>query len=106
MSDSKHELRFTETNSADDSAGKTWGLEGNLFWYLVGGALQAVDREIDQAAAQLATQDIENRADSERQTEARREERRAQMKEGFRHSREPFQLDTSAPAFPRRRQIP
>ena len=29
------ELRFTDTNSADDSQGKTWGLEGNLFWYLV-----------------------------------------------------------------------
>jgi hypothetical protein len=39
---SKHELRFTETNSADDSAGKTWGLEGNLFWYLVGGAFASV----------------------------------------------------------------
>ena len=39
---SKHELRFTETNSADDSAGKTWGLEGNLFWYLVGGAFSSV----------------------------------------------------------------
>ncbi len=36
------ELRFTETNSADDSAGKTWGLEGNLFWYLVGGAFTSV----------------------------------------------------------------
>src|SRR3984893_8481505 len=34
----KHELRFTETNSADDSAGKTWGLEGNLFWFVAGGA--------------------------------------------------------------------
>ena len=42
MSDSKHALRFTETNSADDSAGKTWGLEGNLFWYLVGGAFASV----------------------------------------------------------------
>ena len=39
---SKHDLRFTETNSADDSAGKTWGLEGNLFWYLVGGAFASV----------------------------------------------------------------
>ena len=37
-----HELRFTETNSADDSAGKTWGLEGNLFWYLIGGAFASV----------------------------------------------------------------
>src|SRR4029453_13816629 len=37
----KYELRFTETNSADDSAGKTWGLEGNLFWFVVGGAFAA-----------------------------------------------------------------
>jgi hypothetical protein len=39
---SNQELRFTETNSADDSAGKTWGLEGNLFWFVVGGAFAAV----------------------------------------------------------------
>ena len=36
------ELRFTETNSADDSAGKTWGLEGSLFWFLTGGVFAAV----------------------------------------------------------------
>jgi hypothetical protein len=40
--DSRHELRFTETNSADDSAGKTWGLEGNLFWFVAGGAFAGV----------------------------------------------------------------
>ena len=39
---SNRELRFTETNSADDSTGKTWGLEGNLFWFVVGGAFAAV----------------------------------------------------------------
>ncbi len=39
---SRHELRLTETNSADDSAGKTWGLEGNLFWFVAGGAFAAV----------------------------------------------------------------
>lgn len=39
---SKQELRFTETNSADDSAGKTWGLEGNLFWFVASGAFAAV----------------------------------------------------------------
>ena len=39
---STHELRFTEANSADDSAGKTWGLEGNLFWFIVGGAFASV----------------------------------------------------------------
>lgn len=39
---SKNELRLTETNSADDSAGKTWGLEGNLFWFVAGGAFAGV----------------------------------------------------------------
>lgn len=32
------EIRFTETNSADDSKGRTWGLDGNLFWFVAGGA--------------------------------------------------------------------
>ena len=33
----KTDLRLTDTNSASDSKGRTWGLEGNLFWYVVGG---------------------------------------------------------------------
>lgn len=33
----KADLRFTDTNAASDSAGRTWGLEGNLFWWLIGG---------------------------------------------------------------------
>jgi hypothetical protein len=33
----KTELRFTDSNAASDSSGRTWGLEGNLFWWLVGG---------------------------------------------------------------------
>ena len=37
-----HELRFTDTNSADDSKGQTWGLEGNLFWFLTGGGFLSV----------------------------------------------------------------
>jgi hypothetical protein len=36
------DIRFTDTNSADDSKGKTWGLDGNLFWYLIGGAFGSV----------------------------------------------------------------
>ena len=42
---SNHEennLRFTETNSSEDSKGKTWGLEGNLFWIAIGGVFSAV----------------------------------------------------------------
>src|SRR5947207_15847928 len=33
----KTELRFTDTNAASDSKGRTWGLEGGPFWWLVGG---------------------------------------------------------------------
>lgn len=35
-------LRFTETNSAEDSQGKTWGLDGNLFWYVAIGTFVSV----------------------------------------------------------------
>ena len=38
----KTELRFTDTNAASDSQGRTWGLEGNLFWWLVGGIGTAI----------------------------------------------------------------
>lgn len=31
-------LRLTDTNASTDSAGLTWGLEGNLVWWLIGGA--------------------------------------------------------------------
>ena len=36
------ELRFSDTNSADDSGGKTWGLDGNLFWLVIGGGFVSV----------------------------------------------------------------
>ena len=36
------ELRLTETNAASDSQGRTWGLEGSLFWWLVGGVGVAI----------------------------------------------------------------
>jgi hypothetical protein len=37
MSPTKSELRLTDTNAASDSKGRTWGLEGGLFWWLIGG---------------------------------------------------------------------
>jgi len=33
----KNELRLTDTNAASDSKGRTWGLAGGLFWWLVAG---------------------------------------------------------------------
>lgn len=30
-------LRLTDTNNATDSSGRTWGLDGNLVWWLIGG---------------------------------------------------------------------
>jgi hypothetical protein len=33
----KTDLRLTDTNAASDSKGRTWGLEGGLFWWLVVG---------------------------------------------------------------------
>jgi Flp pilus assembly protein TadB len=33
----KSELRLTDTNAATDSKGRTWGLEGSLFWWLLAG---------------------------------------------------------------------
>ncbi len=91
----------TQQLQASTTDAETQKLTGVLVGY--NAELQAVDKEMDQAAAQVATQDIENRADKERQDEARREERRAQMEEGTRRFGEVFRLDTTAPAFPRRR---
>ena len=37
MNANKNELRLTDTNAASDSKGRTWGLDGGLFWWLIGG---------------------------------------------------------------------
>lgn len=87
----------TEQLQAATTDAETQKLTGVLVGY--NAELQAVDREIDQAAAELTTQDIENRADKERQEQARREERQAQMQEGTQRFGQVFQLDSSAPAL-------
>ena len=83
---------------ASTTDAETQKLTGVLVGY--NAELATVDHEIDQAAAQVATQDAENRADRERQEEARREERQAQMEESFRQYGEVFRLETTAPQFP------
>lgn len=42
MKESIQQVRFTDTNAADDSKGRTWGLEGDLFWIVVGGGFAFV----------------------------------------------------------------
>ncbi len=91
----------TQQLQAATTDAETQKLTGVLVGY--SSELESVDHEIDQAAAQVATQDIENRADRERQEQARQEERRAQLEEEFRRYSETFQIDASAPAFPARR---
>jgi hypothetical protein len=37
-----NELRLTDTNAADDSAGSVWGLDGNLFMPVVASAALSI----------------------------------------------------------------
>ena len=37
-----NELRFTDTNAADDSAGRVFGLDGNLYLPVVSGLVAGV----------------------------------------------------------------
>jgi hypothetical protein len=77
---------------------ETQKLTGVLVGY--NAELATVDHEIDSAAGQVLTQDAENRADKERDDQARREERQAQIEESFRRYGEVFQLETAPPTFP------
>ncbi len=37
-----NELRLTDTNAADDSAGSVWGLDGNLFMPVIASAVLSI----------------------------------------------------------------
>jgi len=89
----------TQLQAATTDA-ETQKLTGVLVGY--NAELATVDHEIDNAAGQVLTQDAENRADKERDDQARREERQAQMEESFRRYGEVFQLETTPPTFPNR----
>jgi hypothetical protein len=88
----------TQKLQASTTDAETQKLNGVLTGY--NAEIGTVDREIDHAAAQIMTQDAENRADRERQEEARREERQAQMQETLQQYGEVFRLETSPPSFP------
>ena len=87
----------TQLQAANTDA-ETQKLTGVLVGY--NAELATVDHEIDNAAGQVLTQDAENRADKERDDQARREERQAQTEESFRRYGEVFQLETTPPTFP------
>jgi hypothetical protein len=83
---------------ASTTDAETQKLTGVLVGY--NAELATVDHEIDNATGQVLTQDVENRADRERQEEARREERQAQVEESVRHYGEVFRLENTPPQFP------
>ncbi len=83
---------------ASTTDAETQKLNGVLIGY--NAELATVDHEIDNASGQIVAQDAENRADRERQEDARREERQAQMEESFNRYGEVFRLETTPPQFP------
>lgn len=94
----RNQIASTTTQlQASTTDAETQKLTGMLVGY--NAELATVDHEIDNAAAEVAAQDIENRADAEREEQARREERQAQMEESARRYGEVFQLETTPPSF-------
>lgn len=63
-------------------------------------ALDATDKEIDQAVDVSVEQDIENRNDQQKQAIAEQEEQKAEMVESLGNFRTSFQLNTQPPQFP------
>src|SRR6202521_5671334 len=95
----RNDISSTTTKlQASTTDAETQKLTGVLVGY--NAELATVDHEIDNATGQVVTQDAENRADRERQEEARREERQAQMEESSRRYGEVFRLETTPPSFP------
>lgn len=88
----------TQKLQASTTDAETQKLNGVLIGY--NAELATVDHEIDRAAEEVATQDAENRADRQRQEQARREERQAQLEESFNRYGEVFRLETTPPQFP------
>jgi len=87
----------TSKLQASTTDAETQKLNGVLVGY--NAELATVDHEIDNATGQIVAQDTENRADRERQDEARREERQAQMEESTRRYGEVFRLEDTPPQF-------
>jgi hypothetical protein len=95
----RNDIATTTTKlQASTTDAETQKLTGVLVGY--NAELATVDHEIDNATGQVVTQDAENRADRERQEEARREERQAHVEESVRRYGEVFRLENTPPQFP------
>jgi len=66
----------------------------------LGSALQTTDLEVAQATASVLVQDVANRADERRQTEARKERQSAEFTEAIRNYGRTFRLVTGPTPFP------
>ena len=64
-----------------------------------GTQLQAIDKEIDFAATQAVVQEIENRNDKERQSQARAEEKLAEFNEAMESYSKTFTISTRPPVW-------
>lgn len=90
----------TQQLQAATTDAETQKLSGVLAGY--NAELAAIDKEIDQALATTLVQDIQNRADREKQEQARREERQAEFTEAVGNYSKTFRVDPTPPAFPTR----
>ena len=90
----------TQQLQAASTDAETQKLTGVLAGY--NAELAAIDKEVDQATAEALVLDIQNRTDSEKQEQARREELDAEFAEGTQNYSRTFRIDTTPPAFPQR----
>jgi hypothetical protein len=91
----------TEKLQTATTDAETQKLTGVLAGY--NAELASIDQEIGQSVAEVIVQDVQNRADREKQEEARREERKAEFSEATQNYSKLFRIDPAPPAFPGRK---
>ena len=68
----------------------------------LGAALDGTEHEVAQASASAIVQDIANRADAQRQVEAKKEQQHAEFREAVARYGQTFQILNQATRFPTR----
>ncbi|MDB6175542.1 MAG: hypothetical protein JWL59_4853 [Chthoniobacteraceae bacterium] len=88
----------TEQLQAAATDAETQKLTGVLAGY--NAELGSIDKEVDHALAETLVLDIQNRADREKQEQARAEERQAEVAEALRNYSRTFRIDSTPARFP------